>query len=423
MENPAFFDIHCHALTLSHPNFLSFIETLRMRRTEVIYSQIRSFDYLAGALFRNGGESVRNLLAVMENSPGMIFKLMEDDLKGQYAKAGDPLPLLSEGGLAMAGKAFREVVLCPLIMDFDNRGQAHSDAYYYRPPAASIDAQIRDIMLGIRDYRRTRPEGMLQIYPFLGVNTKNHSPESLSLFLEAHMGNWRPGRENARDVFAAMKDYSSNENSLHGATGGGRCLFSGIKLYPPLGFDPWPDPGEEREKVETLFGFCAKRGIPITTHCDDHGFRVVSMEEAFTYTAPSRYRPALERFPGLRINFAHFGRQYTTNLRLQTPTEWFDEIVRLIGLYPNVYTDFSFNGVEAEYYGRLVSALAAIPDTAREKVDSRIMFGSDFVVNLMKVRSYADYYRIFDASPLDAELKSRFCSENPERFLFGQVGD
>ena len=52
-----------HALTLSHPNFLSFLETLRMRRTEIIYSQIRSFDYLAGALFRKGGESVRNLLA------------------------------------------------------------------------------------------------------------------------------------------------------------------------------------------------------------------------------------------------------------------------------------------------------------------------------------------------------------------------
>jgi predicted TIM-barrel fold metal-dependent hydrolase len=126
----------------------------------------------------------------------------------------------------------------------------------------------------------------------------------------------------------------------------------------------------------------------------------------------------LERFPELKIDFAHFGRQYTTKLGRSAPTEWFDDIIALIEEYPNVYTDLSFNGVEPEYYGRLAAALAALPDAIREKVGARIMFGSDFVVNLMKVRSYADYYRIFDASPLGADLKARFCSENPARFLF-----
>jgi hypothetical protein len=417
MGNTTFIDVHCHVLTLSHPNFLSFVDTLRVRKSEIIYSQIRSPDYLTRTLFRNRGEGLRNLLTVMANSPGLIFGIMEDDLNGQFAKDGDPPPLVQEGALRMAGRRFGSVAVCPLIMDFDDRGRSRSDAYYYRPPIASIDAQIRDVLIGIRDYRRSRPNGMLEIHPFLGVNTRNHTLDSLCLFLGHHMGDWVPGRDRARAVFHAMQRYSSNENSVAETPGGG-CLFSGIKLYPPLGFDPWPEPGEEREKVELLFGFCEKRGIPITTHCDDHGFRVVSREEAFAFTAPSRYRAVLERFPALRIDFAHFGRQYTTNLMRPAPTEWFDEIIGLIDAYPNVYTDLSFNGVEPAYYERIAAALAALPDATREKVESRVMFGSDFVVNLMKVRSYADYFRIFDSSPLEAELKARFCCENPARFLF-----
>jgi hypothetical protein len=416
-EESVFFDVHCHALTLSHPNFLSFVETLRTRRSEVIYSQIRSPDFLARALFRNRGEGLRNMLAVMENSPGSIFELMEDDLVGVFAKEGDPPPLVREGALGMAGRRFASVALCPLIMDFDDRGQSSADAYYHRPHASSIDAQIRDVLIGVRHYRCARPNGMLRIFPFLGVNTRNHSSESLCLFLAHHLGEWRPGWARARTVFDAMDGYSSNENSVAGGLGGG-CLFAGVKLYPPLGFDPWPEEEEEREKVEILFGFCERRGIPIVTHCDDHGYRIVSVGDALAFTAPSRYRAVLERYPRLRIDFAHFGRQYTTGLRRRTLTAWFEEIVDLIVACPNVYTDLAFNGVEPEYYERLVAALAALPAATREKVESRILFGSDFVVNLMKVRSYADYYRIFDASPLEPELRARLCSENPARFLF-----
>jgi hypothetical protein len=422
MENGVFFDIHCHALTLSHPNFLSFAETLRARKSEILYSQIRSPDFLARALFRHRGETLRNLLAVMENSPGGIFELMEDDLLGLYAKDGDPPPLVRDGALRMCGQCYSKVALCPLIMDFDDRGAATSEAYYYRPPAASVEAQIRDVLIGVRDYRRARPDGLLEIHPFLGVNTRNHTPESLGLFLGHHLADFEPDREGARAAFVAMHGFSSNENAVAGGPGG-TCLFAGVKLYPPLGFDPWPDEGEEREKVELLYGFCERRGVPIVTHCDDRGFRVVSMEEAFAYTAPSRYRAVLERFPELKIDFAHFGRQYTTHLRHKPTATWFDEVVELICAHPNVYADLSFNGVEPEYYERLAAALFALPGAAREKVESRLLFGTDFVMSLIAVRSYADYYRIFDASPLDPGLRARMCAQNPVRFLFERGGD
>jgi predicted TIM-barrel fold metal-dependent hydrolase len=357
------------------------------------------------------------MLVVMENSPGGIFTLMEDDLLGRFGRAGDPEPLARDGALRMAGRRFDAVALCPLIMDFDDHGMSTADAYYHRPHTTSVDTQARDVLVGVRQYRRERPDGMLRIFPFLGVNPRNHTAESLSAFLERHLGRWTPGFERADAVFAAMDRYSSNDGRIAGG-GGGECLFAGLKLYPPLGFDPWPDDEAEREKVEIVYGFCERRGIPIVTHCDDHGFRIVPMSDALAFSAPSRYRAALELFPRLKIDFAHFGRQYTARLGLGAATEWFDEVVDLIDEFPNVYADVSFNGVEPGYYERLAGALEMLPERTRDKVEARLLFGSDFVVNLMKIRCYADYYRIFDASPLEPWLRARMCSENPARFLF-----
>jgi len=67
MKKSAFYDVHCHLMNLSHPAFVSIIESMRHRPREVIYSQIVSFDYLAASVLKRGGETVRNLLAVMDN--------------------------------------------------------------------------------------------------------------------------------------------------------------------------------------------------------------------------------------------------------------------------------------------------------------------------------------------------------------------
>jgi hypothetical protein len=36
-------------------------------------------------------------------------------------------------------------------------------------------------------------------------------------------------------------------------------IFAGIKLYPPLGYDPWPAKNEEREKVKLLYHKCLEK--------------------------------------------------------------------------------------------------------------------------------------------------------------------
>lgn len=408
-----FYDIHFHAHTLSHPSFLAIIQTLRSRRLETIYSQMASFDYLASSLLHRGGEKLRNTLSVMENEPGDIFMLVEDDLAGVYAKSDDEKPLLESGRLKIGKRSYKRLVITPLLIDFNQPGAYHPDTYYDRYPNKAIEAQIVDVLLGIKEYRRRRPEGFLEIHPFLGINPKVHTPETLGAFLEKWFSGFERSREGARALFGSMGERAIGDVAPQ------QSFFAGVKLYPPLGFDPWPDDEVQRATVEVLYSFCEKKRIPITTHCDDGGFRVLPMEDAWRQTSPARYRPALKKYPGLIINFAHLGNQYSLSLRMTPVTEWRDEIFSLMMQYEGVYTDFSFNGVNPDYYNTLLSVLSKLPAKQQAIAETRIMFGSDFMINLLKVRSYLDYCRNFSASVLDPGLKHLFGSENPRRFLFG----
>lgn len=412
MSKAAFYDAHCHALTLSHPSFLAFTQTLRRRGLEEAYAQFSSPNYLIAALFFKGGDRVRNMLSVMERDAGSIFELMEDDLEGKFSGPGAEPPLVGRGELRLGNLRFDRLVLCPLIMDFEGFAYVPSEGTYYdRPSVKPVRAQIRDVLEGIRDYRRRRPEGFLEVRPFVGVEPRHYGIEELGSFLdEAFSGYERGGAASSR-AFAAMRDFDEESPPP--------CRFAGVKVYPPLGFDPWPDEGPEREKAELLWSFCEERRIPVVTHCDDQGFRVVSLEDAWRHTSPERWERVLEAHPGLRLDFAHFGVQYSHPLGKSASTEWTDRIARLMSLYPNVYADISFDGSEAEYYRWLEAYMGRLGRRRAELLAQRLMFGSDFMVNLTKVASYAEYYRIFARAELSEELKLALGHENPERFLFG----
>jgi len=64
----------------------------------------------------------------------------------------------------------------------------------------------------------------------------------------------------------------------------------------------------------------------------------------------------------------------------------------------------------------LIQSLSA---ELQAKLKGRIMFGTDFSVNLMSIDSYNNFYSLFSSDPsLSSEDKIAFCSVNPERFLF-----
>ncbi len=408
-----FYDIHCHAHTLAHPSFLALLENVRGRTLETLYSQATSFNYLVSSLLHNGGEKLRNTLSVMENEPGDIFSIMEDDLAGKYSADEGEEAVLRDGKLIVGDTSYDKLILVPLLIDFDQPGTLHSNTYYNKSPHKPIEAQILDILMGIRAYRRRRPAGFLEICPFLGVNPKFHTPKSMEIFLDRWFSGFERTRERSAGVFESLRDADSIDLSKPGA------FFGGIKLYPPLGFDPWPANRTERTTLKLLYSFCEKHKVPITTHCDDGGFRTIGMEAAWRQTDPASYRPALQEYPELIIDFAHFGSQYSKTILGGAKTDWRDSIIALMLEYPNIYTDISFNGVDPGYYDSLIALLAAMPSSQKDIVQQRIMFGSDFLVNLLKSPSYLRYFLDFSRSGLDSELKIALGSTNPRAFLFG----
>jgi predicted TIM-barrel fold metal-dependent hydrolase len=412
MSRPTFYDAHFHALTLSHPAFLAFVQTLSRRGLEEVYAQISSPNYLIAALFFKGGERIRNMLAVMERDVASMLELMEDDLAGAYAKEGGEEPLISGGELRMGELRFGRLVLCPLVMDFESAAYLPSPGMYYdRPVVKAVETQVRDLLEGIRDYRRRRPEGFLELRPFIGVDPRHYSIQELERFLETSFAGYERGEVASRAAFAAMRDYDPYAPPP--------CVFAGVKVYPPLGFDARPEDGLEREKAELLWSFCERLELPVVTHCDDQGFRVVPLEEAWRLTSPERWEPVLRDHPRLRLDFAHFGMQYSHPLGRPASTDWVDRITRLMRDYEGVYADVSFDGTESGYYEWLLAYLGKLDPEAARRVGERLMFGSDFPVCMTKAPSYAGYYRGLEGSPLPGELRLRLCSENPERFLFG----
>ncbi|MCJ7681340.1 MAG: amidohydrolase, partial [Candidatus Aminicenantes bacterium] len=210
-------------------------------------------------------------------------------------------------------------------------------------------------------------------------------------------------------------------------------FFHGIKVYPPLGFDPWPDessdePTEERWKVRFLYDFCQTGGIPITTHCSDGGWIVSDTECARLWTSPSRWIPVLERYARLTINFAHFGAQDRSR-----KDEWRKQILDLMCRFENVYADLSYIGCRKSAYEDLETCIARYcsggpdSDNREARILKRILFGTDFLIHLIQSESYTRYLEIFrdlnsrrdDKGSDGGFIKNRLCfmTENPERFL------
>ena len=96
---------------------------------------------------------------------------------------------------------------------------------------------------------------------------------------------------------------------------------------------------------------------------------------------------------------------------------WFRSIISLMDEFDNVYADLSFSGTNPEFYTRLSSFIESMEDEQRQHFENRILFGSDFSVNLLKVESYTEYFSIFEHSVFTEEQIEKFVSINPIEFM------
>lgn len=227
---------------------------------------------------------------------------------------------------------------------------------------------------------------------------KLHNPDTCLPFLSLD-----PRRGTADENLAYVKRYFSH---IHYRG------YTGIKLYPSLGFFPF-DP-----RLEPVYEFAARHGIPITTHCTRYGAFYIGKKFTPGMTSPvsfnptartlelfndpeNQYRPGmknsrycdlylhpynyydvLERFPNLKLNIAHFGgdEEIMQEVNRGDKQSWYCYIREMMltkdaagqKKYPNLYTDISFSFHNDDIIANLKK------DLADPGLRERILFGTDF---------------------------------------------
>ncbi|MFZ3285711.1 MAG: amidohydrolase family protein [Telluria sp.] len=101
--------------------------------------------------------------------------------------------------------------------------------------------------------------------------------------------------------------------------------FIGVKLYPPMGFAAWGNTGRSEWKgkasllpvasapdfgnrldasMQRLFTYCVDNDVPVMAHTNNSNGPFPDFE---ALAGSSYWQLALTKFPGLRVNFGHFG--------------------------------------------------------------------------------------------------------------------
>jgi len=486
-----FYDIHMHAFDLSHPNIAAFLwkfdfinkcidrKTFKIKWWFVLWLallELLKLPILVKKIFCKGEDKpifkkVIDTISFFEIPHEYQFLVMDYHLKNKKNKK---LSINEDNNLILGENTYKKIVLCPLIIDFGYKDISRLEHNF--SPKRPIAKQTSDMFYAIRTYFRfeidvkespkggslfelseenkkwfaEREKKLFEIYPFMGIDTENYSLFDLKKLLDKYFkdfNNTKDAKDRQTALRAKMgmfdsnlyrdknhlkeeeKDYLDKKNISHDY----QHAFAGIKLYPQLGFDPYPDgetkvaaindiqnliekeqySEEECKALDTplnrvcfLYQYCIDKRIPITTHCSDGGYKTGDNDKL---TSPlTKWKKVLNDYPDLTLNFAHFGHQ------ADKKREWRDEIIRLAEKYPNIYTDISCNDMSEKYYKDLKDDLKKNPH-----LQNKVLFGSDFSINMLvtKTDSYDDNLSKFAESEL--EYQDLLCNHNSERFLFG----
>jgi len=219
-----------------------------------------------------------------------------------------------------------EVLITPLVMDFDvllreeKSGQAGKEPsvkeQYCRLERAINTSIVQDI-----------PNS--HICPFVGFDL-------------------RKLRDADDDKLAGFKTFWEASNTLGAGSiqdlESGKLL--GIKLYPPIGFNPCPETLPPTYRA--FYQWCCDNDIPLTAHCQTGSFAAGKEKHNIDRnTTPENWRRLLRHpeLKSLRINFAHFGGETGTDdmfdLLHTDEDSWTFILIGLLKKYPNTFADIA----------------------------------------------------------------------------------
>lgn len=313
-------------------------------------------------------------------------------------------------------------------------------------PKKPLETQLAEV----RALKSFYPENF---FPFLGVDPRTRSGKSLV--------NW------ARGHF--------EQGVFDRRSGKAYPYFTGIKLYPALGFFPF-DP-----RLEELFRYAEENQIPVMSHCTRSGSMYVgsaiesliprnppmmtsSVEDFPTiqkkihdridryyeagliknkkrgandlscdlFCHPENYIPVMMKFPKLKICLAHMGgtneilwmdQKPETNWQKADGENWSALIPKIMKVHTGMYTDISYtladlkNSDVLEYVlGMIKGSSTLINDLEIPPLGDRILFGTDFYMTEQEATEAELYQLAVNAIP--QPYFDQITRDNPSKYLF-----
>jgi len=263
-----------------------------------------------------------------------------------------------------------------------------------------------------------------KICPFIGFDLRRLTIEDNSGFeeLKAIWNNYGYKNKDGNGSYDMLKS--------------GQLL--GIKLYPPIGFCPYPKSKVLRELYKNFFAWCIEENIPITVHCQKGSYRARGGKKALkARTKPFNWLKLLGepggKFSRLKINFAHFGGDEGLEDLVDFGIDkdcWTYDIIKLLQRHPYTYADLSayeFSNSGSRHNLRKVIKWAKegkFRKGAKPLLD-KILWGSDLPLiisgeEFRSVNGYSCLYDNFKEVIDDDELVKRMTEALPFEFLFGK---
>ena len=372
----------------------------------------------------------RNFIRFFERDIAANIKWLKAQLSVAVAGTNKASDILKAYGYSK-----KRIVITPLILDFEENlklTEIGSDV--------SCKLQFKRLVEAINAAASSEPTNV-EIYPFAGFALNKLDGPNGPQKLEDFKMWWN---ENGLDATAR---YQGRDKPL---SANGKAI--GIKLYPPLGFNPYPTEAANRNRYLGFFHWCAENDIPITVHCQESSFSTTGDSSTISSrTHPINWLKLLKENPGLselRINFGHFGGsaqlcKMMTGGDAGNSKNWTSIICQILCTYPNAYADISAFGLQEPETCKSLSILLGIADNSPlanyQALRNKVIWGSDVPM----VISSPSFLNQENGAPSYASLLDRFLTgllvnsgsdtvvrngyeafslitrSNPTRFLFG----
>ena len=359
------------------------------------------------------------------------------------------------------------LVLTPLVMDFDCVRQEECSGkigpctrrecalFNIQQNPGAQDPNVRqqlfrliDAIQEVENSGGFPPDKTVKVLPFLGFDLRKLSPPNSTAL------------DDLKALWAEIGVSQQQKAEGFGSLLNGQVL--GIKLYPPIGFNPYPQNRKALAQYVKFYEWCIDEQIPLTVHCqsgsysagrkrwevdnDTHGTNWLNLFEDWRDGKIASERDIRR----LRINFAHFGGEQGLEDMLDPfrrdgidEDSWTYALVQLMMHYPHTYADisaFDWSDKNAvKNFAKLLDMDQQGQFGAGHRLTDKLLWGSD-VPMVVDSKSYkkgkrkngtANYCALVDnfkdgvykAKKLDAaekqEVIEKMVCHSPTRFLLG----